>query len=98
MRKGSGKDTGDELRPEYDLSKLEGATWGKYYARARSATNLVLIEPDLAEAFPDPGSVNSALRLLLNVASAVASPRGRRRGIPRTRRRGRGAKAAARRG
>lgn len=63
----------DELRPEYDLSKLKGGVRGKYYERARAGTNLVLIEPDLANVFPDTDSVNRALRLLADTAEAAAS-------------------------
>ena len=62
----------DELRPEYDLSKLKGGVRGKYYERARAGTNLVLIEPDLANVFPDTDSVNRALRLLADTAEAAA--------------------------
>lgn len=62
----------DELRPEYDLSKLKGGVRGKYFERARTGTNLVLIEPDLANVFPDTDSVNRALRLLADTAEAAA--------------------------
>jgi len=64
----------DELRPEYDLSKLKEGVRGKYYERARAGTNLVLIEPDLADVFPDTDSVNKALRLLADTAEAAAGP------------------------
>jgi hypothetical protein len=62
----------DELRPEYDLSKLNGGIRGKSYAQARAGTNLVLIEPDLANVFPDSNAVNRALRLLADTAEAAA--------------------------
>ena len=62
----------DELRREYDLSKLKGGIRGKYYEQARAGTNLVLIEPDLANVFPDTDSVNRALRLLADTAAAAA--------------------------
>ncbi len=66
----------DDLRPEYDLSKLTGAVRGKYYERATSGTTLVLLEPDVAEAFPDGRTVNQALRALIKVAeSQVGSKR-----------------------
>jgi hypothetical protein len=39
----------EELRREYDLSKLKGGVRGKYAARYRSGTNLVLLSPDVAE-------------------------------------------------
>jgi hypothetical protein len=58
----------DELRREYDLSKLKGGVRGKYAARYRTRTNLVLLSPDVAEYFPDEQSVNSALRTLIHVA------------------------------
>jgi hypothetical protein len=57
----------DELRPEYDLSQLKGRVRGKYVERYREGTNLVLLEPDVAEAFPDADSVNEALRFLIRV-------------------------------
>src|SRR5215212_3038306 len=58
----------DELRPEYDLSQLKGRVRGKYVERYRAGTNLVLLESDVAAAFPDAKSVNEALRLLIKVA------------------------------
>jgi hypothetical protein len=61
MKRPSGNRRPDEFRPEYDLSKLKGGVRGKYYQRALIGTNLVLIEPELAEVFPDTESVNRAL-------------------------------------
>jgi len=58
----------DELRPEYDFSKMAGGVRGKYVERYRSGTNLVLLDPDVARAFPTDASVNEALRLLLQIA------------------------------
>ena len=58
----------DELRPEYDLSKLTGGVRGKYYERATAGTTLVLLEPDVADAFSDGRTVNQALRALITVA------------------------------
>ncbi len=40
----------DELRPEYDFSKMPGGVRGKYIERYRPATNLVLLDPDVAQA------------------------------------------------
>ena len=60
----------DELRPEYDLSQLKGRVRGKYAERYLKGTNLVLLEPDVAAAFPDARAVNEALRLLMKVARA----------------------------
>jgi hypothetical protein len=58
----------DELRPEYELSKLKGGVRGKYVARYVAGTNLVLLSPDVAEHFPDDRSVNSAFRQLIRRA------------------------------
>jgi hypothetical protein len=63
----------DELRREYDLSKLGGGVRGKYAARYRKGTNLVLLSPDVAEYFPDERSVNAALRHLIHVAKSSVS-------------------------
>ena len=58
----------NELRREYDLSKLKGGVRGKSVARFRAGTNLVLLSPDVAAYFPDEQSVNTALRNLIRVA------------------------------
>lgn len=58
----------DELRPEYDFSKMAGGVRGKYVEQYRSGTNLVLLDPDVAQAFPTDASVNEALRLLIQIA------------------------------
>jgi hypothetical protein len=66
----------DELRPEYDFSHGER---GRYAERYRAGTNLVLLEPDVAERFPDSEAVNRALRSLLDDAQAGGGRRRRRR-------------------
>ena len=53
----------DDARPEYDL---HGGVRGKYYDRYKQGTNVVLLEPDLAEVFRDSDSVNRALREYLS--------------------------------
>lgn len=50
----------DDLRPEYDLSKLKGAVCGKYLDRLRAGTNLALLAPDVRAAFPTDEAVNRA--------------------------------------
>ena len=68
MKKKSKTDMNDELRPEYDLHKLlKGGVRGKYVQRYRAGTNLVLLEPDLAKAFPNDKAVNEALRLVVEL-------------------------------
>jgi hypothetical protein len=76
MKKASAKKHKDDLKPEYDLSQLKGGVRGKYYREAVAGTNLVLIEPELADVFPDTETVNRALRLLASTAeSATAKKR-----------------------
>ncbi len=53
MKKASANRLVDDLRPEYDLSKLKGGVRGKYDQQAVAATKLVSIEQDLAEVFGD---------------------------------------------
>lgn len=55
----------DDLRPEYDFSQMKGGVRGKYVNRYREGTNLVLLDPDIAAAFPDAKAVNDALRMVL---------------------------------
>ena len=62
----------DDLRPQYDLSQLKGGVQGKYFKRATAGATLVLLEPDVAEAFPDAKTVNQALRALAKVAQTQA--------------------------
>ena len=58
----------NELRSEYDLPKLlKGAVRGKYARRYRAGTNLVLLAPDVAKAFPNEETVNEALRLVIEL-------------------------------
>jgi hypothetical protein len=88
MRKEPAGAIDDDLRPEYDLSQLKGGVRGKYYQQAKAGTNLVLIEPDLAQAFPDEKAVNRALRLLLTAANAATPSSRRGVGAPNTRLKG----------
>jgi hypothetical protein len=63
----------DELQPEYDFANMQGGVRGKYVQRYRSGTNLVLLDPDIAKAFPTDASVNEALRLLIQIADRQQS-------------------------
>ena len=58
----------DDLRSEYDMkSLLKGGVRGKYAARYRAGTNLVLLEPEVAKAFPNDKAVNDALKLVMKL-------------------------------
>jgi len=68
MKKTTPNESNDELRPEYDLRELlKGGVRGKYVKQYRAGTNLVLLEPDVAKAFPNERAVNEALRLVLEL-------------------------------
>ncbi|MBW4555183.1 MAG: hypothetical protein KME59_04445 [Trichormus sp. ATA11-4-KO1] len=68
MKKEVENEMEDELRSEYDFSQMQGGVRGKYVERYRTGTNLVLLDPDVAQAFPNDTAVNEALRLLMQVA------------------------------
>lgn len=68
MKKEVENEMEDELRPEYDFSQMQGGVRGKYVERYRTGTNLVLLDPDVAQAFPNDAAVNEALRLLVQIA------------------------------
>jgi hypothetical protein len=77
MKKAPTNNRNNEMRGEHDLKTLRSGVRGKYFKRAAEASNLVLIEPDLAPLFPDADSVNRALRLLAETARvATTSKRG----------------------
>jgi hypothetical protein len=60
----AGKGDRDTMRPEYDFSKaVRGAT----AARFASGANIVVIDPELLDVFPDSATVNEALRALAPV-------------------------------
>jgi hypothetical protein len=64
----------DELRPEYDLGQLlKDGVRGKYADRCKEGTNLVLLAPDVAEAFPTAEAVNEALRLVIQLTKVPRS-------------------------
>ena len=66
-----------ELRPEYDFASMKDGVRGKYARRLGAGSNLALLEPDLAAAFPSDAAVNQALRAVLAVVSAVSKSKPR---------------------
>ena len=67
----------DTMRPEYDFD-YQNAVRGKYYQQLLTAgSNVVVLEPDIAEAFTDSASVNKELRYLLRASEAVKSKGGK---------------------
>jgi len=65
---GKGSADRDTMRPHYDF---RGGVRGKYVTRYRAGTNVVVLDPDVAEVFSNAVAVNRALRTLL----AVVPPR-----------------------
>lgn len=59
------QDDKDTMRDEYDFSK---GVRGKHHKAYRQGTNVVLLEPDVAEVFRDSDSVNQALRTIARLA------------------------------
>ncbi|MCC6324230.1 MAG: hypothetical protein DCC43_15070 [Candidatus Brocadia sp.] len=58
----------EEMRKEYKREDLGKGIRGKYFKEYKKGTNLVLLSPDVAVAFPDDASVNEALRSLMKIA------------------------------
>ena len=60
-----------DLLPEYDFAAMAGGVRGKYVAKLKKGSNLVLLEPDVAAAFATEAAVNEALRALLKATQVV---------------------------
>ena len=56
-----------ELRDEYDLSKMTIVAKGRYAPDRRAGKNVVLLAPDVVQAFPTDEAVNEALRLIMQM-------------------------------
>ena len=69
MKKNSIKKQDDyELNEEYDLSKMTILPKGRFDPKRRIGANVIVLEPDIAKAFPNDEAVNQALRLLLKAS------------------------------
>jgi hypothetical protein len=69
MKKNSTKPQDDyELNAEYDLSKMSILPKGRFDPKHRIGNNVIVLEPDVAKAFPNDEAVNEALRLLLKAS------------------------------
>jgi hypothetical protein len=66
------KDADVDMLPEYDFSK---AVRGKYFARFKQSSNVVVLDDDVAKLFPNAEAVNGALRALATVAKRTHSGR-----------------------
>ena len=71
MKKTVRRRNDDEMRSEYDFASMKKGVRGKHYRDYRNGTNVVLLQPDVAEAFPTEDAVNEALRGILTTTRAV---------------------------
>ena len=62
----------EDLKEQYDLSRLGEGVRGKYLAAYSEGSNVVVIDPDLVEAFPNAEAVNNALRRVLEDREGAA--------------------------
>ncbi len=65
----------DELRPEYNREDLGKGMRGKHLKAYRAGTNLVLLQPEVAAAFPTERAVNAALSSLIEIAEQAGITR-----------------------
>jgi len=76
MKKDESEELQDELKPEYDLRQLRVRRLGP--GRQRFG-DVIRLEPDVADAFPDADAVNQALRFLIRITkenqNSLSSPR-----------------------
>ena len=91
MKKANRKSAND-MRPEYDFASMQGGVRGKYIKQYRAGTNLVLLDPEVAEVFPTDAAVNHALRAVLNMTKVVRLPNEALQPTSRARRRKTGSK------
>jgi len=64
----------DELRPEYKRGDFGPMVRGKYAARLKASSNIVVLKPEVAKAFPNAEAVNDALLGLITLAKTAARP------------------------
>ena len=70
MKKQTEIERDSDMLDDYDFSQ---GVRGKYMQRFAQGSNVVVLSPDVAEIFPDSESVNTALRLLVEVAGKSTS-------------------------
>jgi hypothetical protein len=67
----------DDLRPEYKRADFPGGlVRGKYASRLKKSSNIVVLRPEVAQAFPNEEAVNEALLSLIDIAKKTARPIG----------------------
>lgn len=78
--------TKDELRAEYGRSDFPGGlVRGKYAKRMKESSNIIVLKPEVAQAFPNEEAVNNALLSLIDIAKNTTRPTRRSTGLPKKR-------------
>ena len=62
----------EELRKEYKRSDFKKLERGKYYNRVKSSSNIVVLDPEVSEVFPNSEAVNEALHALVDVVQKAS--------------------------
>jgi len=76
----------DELRPEYKRSDFPGGLErGKYVTRMKESSNVIVLKPEVAKAFPNEEAVNNALLSLIDIAQKTTRPTRRSTGSAKKR-------------
>ena len=76
----------DDLREEYNRSDFpQGLVRGKYAKRLRESSNIVVLKPEVAQAFPNEEAVNDALLSLIELAQKSTNLTKRSTGLPKKR-------------
>jgi hypothetical protein len=73
MKKGKGSAV-DEMRAEYKRSDFKKLERGKFYEKVVASSNVVVLEPRVAKAFPNSARVNQVLSSLLELAQQSSRP------------------------
>ena len=73
-----------ELRDEYDLSKMSIVAKGRFAPHRRVGLNIIVLAPELLQAFPNDEAVNAALRLVLQISKIPSSPKASKAKQPRS--------------
>jgi alpha-beta hydrolase superfamily lysophospholipase len=81
MSRAAKQESEDDLRREYDFSSMAGGVRGKDPRRFQAGVKLVLLDPEVASAFPTDRAVNDALRSVMRAAKVPK----RRTGLPNER-------------
>jgi hypothetical protein len=62
----------DELRKNYSRKDFDSVERGKYAARLTKQSNIVVLEPEVAKAFPNERAVNQALKKVIELTRSVS--------------------------